>query len=160
MTARLRLLCDASACSRYMNSYFHCHGSWSYDKISYFSQFVVYNWGDFLSNFIVGLTNEFSPTNPPKRGSYVLCGQYPGDAAGLDNLTVRCDTEAPMARYVIIQQPEDGIGNMMICEMEVYELNDNGRHASLCLLRHSMIGESSPPLFFILVKMWIESYSK
>ena len=84
----------------------------------------LFNSGERLDRFIVGLTNEFSPSNFSNQ--YSLCAQYPGRAGDGARLTVTCNPSAPTARYVIIQQPEDGMGCLTVCEMEVYALNDTG----------------------------------
>jgi len=74
---------------------------------------------DRLDYFIVGVTNTSPATQPPIRGSYPLCGQYPTTAVG-GPLPVYCNVNTPPSRYVIIQQPMNGAGLLNICELEVY----------------------------------------
>ena len=81
---------------------------------------ILYIQGYTLDNFIAGYTNTFnSAFNAPVRGAYPICGQYPGKAACGARLTVTCPSNMTKARYVIIQQPVDGGGYMMIVELEV-----------------------------------------
>ena len=76
--------------------------------------------GTTLNNFIAGYTNTFIPViNKPVRGAYPICGQYPGIAECGAILTVTCPSNTTKARYVIIQQPVDGGGYMIIVELEV-----------------------------------------
>ena len=77
-----------------------------------------------LDYFIVGVTNSFNPTtNPPIRGNYSLCGQYPTTAALGAKLTQTCNPNTPPGQFVIIQQPSDGPGLLTVCELEVYAGN-------------------------------------
>ena len=71
-----------------------------------------------LNNFIVGVSNVFD--GHITRGSYPLCGQYPGPAAIDAFLTVNCSSFTPAGRYVIIQTPLGTAGPMTICEIQVY----------------------------------------
>ena len=73
-----------------------------------------------MDYFIVGVTNTSSATQAPVRGAYPLCGQYPCVAPLGARMTVACASSTPPARYVIIQQPSNGVGVMNFCELEVY----------------------------------------
>ena len=81
---------------------------------------------DRIDYFIVGVTNTSSAIQPPIRGSYPYCGQYPSTAVG-GPLPVYCNVNTPPSRYVIIQQPANGPGYLNICELEMYcEHNEVG----------------------------------
>ena len=73
-----------------------------------------------LDYFIVGVTNEFSTTNRPVRGTYPLCGQYPTLAINAGKMLLNCNANTPAGQFVIIQQPQDGHGWLAVCELEVY----------------------------------------
>ena len=73
-----------------------------------------------MDYFIVGVTNTSWATNEPVRGAYPLCRQYPCVASLGARMTVACAASTPPARYVIMQQPANGVGKMTFCELEVY----------------------------------------
>ena len=73
-----------------------------------------------IDYFIVGITNDSPLVTAPVRGGYPLCGQYPDPAPRGAWMTVNCMDAAPSGRFVIVQQPADGIGYLTICEFEVY----------------------------------------
>lgn len=57
------------------------------------------------------------------RGTYPLCGQYPGVAGASNVLLVECTKPVPAARYIIVQQPTDPLYNALtICEMEAFSI--------------------------------------
>ena len=59
-----------------------------------------------LGNFSVGVTNTFDPAgnNNIVRGSYSLCGQYPGITPLSARVTMNCAANMALGRYVIFQQ--------------------------------------------------------
>lgn len=83
----------------------------------HYSVYIV-NWlGYRLDNFVVGLTNS---STVPIRGSYALCGQYPGPTPDGAYLSLSCDPLTASGRYVIVQQSSTGDGYLTICEIEIY----------------------------------------
>ena len=74
--------------------------------------------GERLDNFLVGVTNDFSPPNWVVRGSYPLCGQY--STATYSKMYLNCTANTPPGQFVIIQQPSNRTGWLTICEFEVY----------------------------------------
>lgn len=70
-----------------------------------------------LDYFIVGVSNISSA---PTRGCYPLCGQYPSPAVSRAKHYLQCNPSIASGRYVIVQQPADGIGYFTTCETEVY----------------------------------------
>ena len=69
--------------------------------------------------FIVGVTDTHWSVSAPVRGAYPLCGQYPSTAT-TSRMRVNCTSSTPPGRYVIIQQPANGAGQLNIGELEVY----------------------------------------
>ena len=76
--------------------------------------------GTRLDYFIVGVTNVSSAVSAPVRGAYPLCGQYPSSTANATRLEIICIQATPPGRFVIIQQPATGAGQLTVCELEVY----------------------------------------
>ena len=70
--------------------------------------------------FIVGVTNTSWSMSRPVRGRYPLCGQYQKALTAGSTVTQWCNVDTPPSQYVIIQQPAQGPGYLIICELQVY----------------------------------------
>src|SRR6218665_1217322 len=90
--------------------------------------------GHRLDNFIVGLSNATPSLNTVIRGSYPICGVYPGRVTPPFNASVQCAHGSPPARHVIIQQPKTGLGQMNFCEVEVWTNHTSKNIITLCCL--------------------------
>ena len=75
-----------------------------------------------MDYFIIGVTNnDYFPNGKDViRGSYPLCGQYPSVAQPSARHSLSCDTGLSAYRYLVAQQPYNGIGCFTICEIEAY----------------------------------------
>ena len=75
--------------------------------------------GDHQDFFLVGV--QAAPViSAPIMGKYPLCGQYPTTALAGGSLPVYCNDSIPPGRFVFIQQPANGTGQLNICEVEIF----------------------------------------
>ncbi|ESN92100.1 hypothetical protein HELRODRAFT_181717 [Helobdella robusta] len=114
-----------------------------------------------LDHFIIGLTSadHFQLGSPITRVAYPLCGQYRKQISLKSKHTVRCTANLLFYRFVIIQQPADGVGALNVCELEVYEANDSkclcqsvnfNQDESFCQLNQHVFGYNQTHLNFNL----------
>ncbi|ESN94786.1 hypothetical protein HELRODRAFT_180128 [Helobdella robusta] len=94
-----------------------------------------------LDYFIIGLTSVNYSAIP--RGIYPLCGQYKYKAVVRSKLKLKCNANLPSYRYVISQQPADGVGWLTICELEVYEARNLNSKVWSRKMNHKLIGYTS-----------------
>ncbi|ESN96102.1 hypothetical protein HELRODRAFT_189109 [Helobdella robusta] len=85
-----------------------------------FAELEVYANADRLSNFKVGLSNNFDPRNKNSiLGNYELCAKWPGIGLyGKQPMKVICTNKTFYSRYVIVQ-PTTNV-DLTFGEMEVY----------------------------------------
>jgi len=70
-------------------------------------------------NFTIGLTNVSPNVTAPIPGNYAVCGQYPGPVTASATVNLKCTSDMPAYRYLIVQFPSaDNAANL--CELEVY----------------------------------------
>ncbi|ESN95941.1 hypothetical protein HELRODRAFT_178859 [Helobdella robusta] len=97
-------------------AYVDLAGEYYVDIVNVFSRNIE---NERLHYFLIGLTDA-SPGSSVVRGSYHLCGQYKDDITDAGRNSVKCSANLLSYRYVIIQQPVDGVGFLTVCELEVY----------------------------------------
>ena len=73
--------------------------------------------GHRYDNFIVGLTNVSPEISTPTLNNYTLCGQYPGVVLNGTTVSVSCQDNLSLFRYVIVQIPQTV--SFVPCEIEV-----------------------------------------
>lgn len=111
-------------CSQALYDWFMCDllNVYLIDYVKLLSQDHTY-YSNRLDNFIVGLSMDAYETGNVVRGTYPLCGQYPGAVGASNIVSLTCSKPVPVARHIIVQQPASPQYNhLTICEMVAYSI--------------------------------------
>jgi hypothetical protein len=76
-------------------------------------------YGQYSTNFIVGVTDLDPVTNPPVPFQYELCGQYHAIIPNGATVSMQCERYPAPGRYVIVQYPSQ-LPATSLCEFVVY----------------------------------------